>query len=101
MTGALQPGPNKLEVKVTNLWANRLIGDERYPDDCTADGKWLTGPLPAWPEWFRKGQPRPEPRRLTFTTWKYYTRDTPLLPSGLLGPVTLRGEPMTPVKAGK
>ncbi|MDO8539999.1 MAG: glycosyl hydrolase [Opitutaceae bacterium] len=87
---ALKPGRNRLELIVTNLWVNRLIGDERYPDDCTADGSWKTGPIQAWPEWFLKGQPRPEPRRLTFTTWKYYTAETPLLPSGLLGPVTLR-----------
>jgi hypothetical protein len=90
VTGALKPGGNQLEVKVTNLWPNRLIGDERYPDDCTTGGTWKSGPIPAWPEWFLKGRPRPEPRRLTFTTWKYYTADSPLLPSGLLGPVTLQ-----------
>jgi hypothetical protein len=89
---ALKPGSNKLEVKVTNLWPNRLIGDEQFPEDCTADGSWKTGPIPAWPEWFLKGQPRPEPRRLTFTTWKYYTKDSPLLPSGLLGPVRVLAE---------
>jgi hypothetical protein len=92
VTKALKRGRNELEVKVTNLWPNRLIGDEQYPDDCTPDGRWKTGPIPAWPEWLLKGQPRPEPRRLTFTTWKYYTKDSPLLPSGLLGPVTVRAE---------
>ena len=90
VTRALQPGRNRLEVKVTNLWPNRLIGDERFPDDCTADGSWKIGPIPAWPEWFLQHQPRPEPRRLTFTTWKYYTAEMPLLASGLLGPVTLQ-----------
>lgn len=86
----LQPGRNVLELKVTNLWVNRLIGDERYPDDCTADGSWKSGPIQAWPEWFLKQQPRPEPRRITFTTWKYYSADTPLVPSGLIGPVSLQ-----------
>ena len=95
VTDALKPGRNQLEVKVTNLWPNRLIGDEQYPDDCTPDGSWKTGRIPAWPEWLLKGQPRPEPRRITFTTWKYYTKDAPLLPSGLLGPVTLRGHLVT------
>ncbi len=90
VTKALKPGRNQLEVKVTNLWPNRLIGDEQYPDDCTPDGSWKSGRLPAWPEWLLKGQPRPEPRRLTFTTWKYYAKDSPLVPSGLLGPVTVR-----------
>lgn len=89
---ALKRGRNQLEIKVTNLWPNRLIGDEQYPDDCTPDGSWKTGPIPAWPGWLLKGQPRPEPRRVTFTTWKYYTKDSPLLPSGLLGPVTMRAE---------
>ncbi len=89
-TRALKAGTNRLEVKVTNLWPNRLIGDERFPDDCTPGGTWKTGPIPAWPEWFLQGRPRPEPRRQTFTTWKYYTADSPLLPSGLLGPVTLQ-----------
>ena len=90
VTSTLKSGNNRLEVKVTNLWPNRLIGDEHYPDDCTADGTWKTGPIPNWPEWFLRSQPRPEPRRLTFTTWKYYTAETPLLASGLLGPVVIQ-----------
>jgi hypothetical protein len=92
VTGALKPGRNQLRVKVANLWPNRLIGDELYPDDCTPDGSWKTNALPAWPEWLLKRQPRPEPRRLTFTTWKYYTKDSPLVPSGLVGPVAVPGE---------
>ncbi|MDB6056717.1 MAG: putative glycosylhydrolase, partial [Verrucomicrobiales bacterium] len=90
ISDALKPGRNHLKIKVTNLWPNRLIGDEQFPDDCTPDGSWLTGRLPQWPEWLLKSQPRPEPRRQAFTTWKYYTKDSPLLSSGLLGPVTLR-----------
>src|ERR1035438_10573788 len=31
VTGALKPGANALQVKVTNLWVNRLIGDQQ-PD---------------------------------------------------------------------
>ena len=90
VTSALRPGENELEVRITNLWPNRLIGDEQYPDDCVS-GTWKSGGgIPAWPEWLRKGQPRPEPRRLTFSAWKHYQKDEPLLPSGLLGPVVLR-----------
>ncbi len=90
VTDALRPGQNELEIKVTNLWPNRMIGDEQYPDDSTEDGTWLKGPLKAWPAWIKEGTERPDARRITFTTFKYYQKDSPLLPSGLLGPVTLR-----------
>jgi len=90
ITNLLHPKINELEVHITNLWPNRLIGDEQFPDDCTEAGDWKSGPVPALPEWLKKGQPRPEPRRLTFCTWKHWRKDDPLLPSGLLGPVTLR-----------
>ena len=33
ITAAAKPGVNKLVVKVTNLWPNRLIGDEQLPPD--------------------------------------------------------------------
>jgi hypothetical protein len=33
ITSALLPGKNKLEIKVTNVWANRLIGDQLNPQD--------------------------------------------------------------------
>jgi hypothetical protein len=32
--GLLKPSANLLEIAVTNVWANRLIGDEQQPDDC-------------------------------------------------------------------
>ncbi len=58
----LLEGGNSLEVKVINLWPNRIIGDLQ-PD---AVRKW------------------------TYTASSWYTADSPLLPSGLLGPVTLK-----------
>jgi hypothetical protein len=58
-TSALKPGANQLEVKVTNLWVNRMIGD-RQPNATT---------------------------KYTFTSPVFYKADSPLLPSGLLGPV--------------
>jgi hypothetical protein len=90
VTGLLQPNANELEVRVTNLWPNRLIGDEQFPDDCTPDGTWLSGVIPSFPAWLRNGHPRPEPRRLTFCTWKHWSRNDALLPSGWIGPVRLR-----------
>ncbi|OOQ61408.1 glycosyl hydrolase [Mucilaginibacter pedocola] len=61
---ALHPGKNKLEVRVTNLWVNRLIGDAQ-PDAV---------------------------KKYTYTTWDFYNARSPLLPSGLLGPVKLIAE---------
>lgn len=72
---------NKLEVEVINRWPNRLIGDSKYPDDGTRDD--------AWPEWILKGLPR-NSKRLTFATYNFYDEKSPLLPSGLLGPVTIQ-----------
>ncbi|MCE9557845.1 MAG: hypothetical protein K8R88_02730, partial [Armatimonadetes bacterium] len=86
ITELAKSGKNALEVDVTNLWTNRLIGDEQFPDDMGWNGAQLKG----WPTWFTEHKPRPEPRRKTFTTWRHNFKDTPLLPSGLMGPVVLR-----------
>ena len=61
VTDALKPGANALEIRVANLWVNRLIGDE---------------------------QPAVS-KKYTLTTQQFYQADSPLLPSGLLGPVVL------------
>jgi lysophospholipase L1-like esterase len=96
ISAALKPGQNKLEIIVTNTWANRMIGDEQEPEDMEWGPKRthfsdFTGrSLLAFPDWFVKGQPRPSQGRKTFTTWNYFKKDSPLLPAGLLGPVTLR-----------
>jgi hypothetical protein len=62
ITGAARAGINQLEIKVTNLWPNRLIGDQKLPED----------------------------KRIAWTSVSLYHADSPLLPSGLLGPVTVR-----------
>ena len=49
-----------LQVKVANLWVNRLIGDAQ-----------------------------PGAKKITFTAMPTYRADAPLRPSGLMGPVTL------------
>jgi hypothetical protein len=87
VTAALKPNGNALEIQVANLWPNRLIGDEQEPADAEYG---RGGNLIRWPDWLMKSEPRPSPRRLTFATWKHFTKDSPLLPSGLLGPVTIR-----------
>ena len=74
ITAAAKPGMNHLVVKVTNLWPNRLIGDEQLP----ADVEWNGDQLKAWPQWLLNGKPSPT-GRLTFTTWHHWTKDSPLL----------------------
>ncbi len=94
VTAAAKPGVNKLMIKVTNLWPNRIIGDEQLPADCQwkADGQ-----LQAWPQWLLDGKPSPT-ERLTFAPWHHYSKESPLLESGLLGPVTLRTAKMLPAR---
>ena len=87
VSGALKAGRNTLEIDVTNLWINRLIGDEQHPDDCAWSEK---DHLTEWPEWLLSGKPRPVKERLTFTTWKHWKKDDQLFRSGLIGPVLLK-----------
>jgi len=59
ITPALKPGKNTVEIKVTNAWVNRIIGD-RQPNVA---------------------------KSYTFTSPKFYKADSRLVASGLLGPV--------------
>jgi len=61
ITSAAKAGSNKLQVRVTNLWPNRMIGDRKLP----------------------------EAQRITWASVQPYRADSPLLPSGLLGPVRI------------
>jgi len=63
VTAALKPGANRLEVKVVNLWPNRIIGDQQ--PGATNQYSWLN------------------------PNYKPFTNTSPLLESGLLGPVRL------------
>ena len=60
ITDALRTGDNQIEITTTNYWANRLIGDEQ-----------------------------PGATRYTFAPIRPYAAESPLLRSGLLGPVRL------------
>ena len=89
ITDFLHKGSNNLVVKITNLWPNRLIGDEQYPDDVTRGQNWKSGELFERPEWVENETERPEKRRVAFTTFKHWKFGDELIPSGLNGPVTL------------
>lgn len=41
------------------------------------------------PQWVKDGRTSPTGRH-TFTTWKHWTKTDKLLPSGLLGPVSMK-----------
>jgi hypothetical protein len=60
VTEAIHPGENRLEVRVTNLWPNRMIGDKQ-----------------------------PGAKQIAYATFDPFKADSPLLPSGLMGPVTV------------
>jgi hypothetical protein len=65
IAGALQSGSNVLEIRVANLWPNRMIGDAALP----------------------------AAERFTWSTYEPFKKDTPLPKSGLLGPVTIQLAP--------
>jgi hypothetical protein len=81
ITDAIVSGENKIDIEVANLWPNRLIGDEKKPDDGIKNKQ--------WPDWLLNGKPRTS-GRYTFTTYKHFNADSPLLQSGLIGPVTIQ-----------
>lgn len=83
ITNSVKTGENLLEIRVANLWPNRLIGDEKYPFDGIIKGK--------WPEWLLQNSPR-NSQRTTFASYSFYKKDAPLLKSGLLGPVCIMQE---------
>jgi hypothetical protein len=60
VTAALKPGANTLSIAVINAWVNRLIGDQQ-----------------------------PGATKYTYADIAPYKADSPLLPSGLLGPVAI------------
>lgn len=96
VTEAIKVGENRIEIAVTNVWANRLIGDEHEPADVIwelGDPKFNSGYfLKEFPDWFLKGEARPSQGRYTFVTWNYFTKDSPLEASGLMGPVRFLAE---------
>jgi len=96
ITDSVHDGDNDLDIRVTNLWPNRLIGDEHLPPENEYGAATVSGAggggmaIRQVPDWYTQGKPKPLGGRVTFATWKHFDKDSPLLESGLLGPVRLR-----------
>ena len=71
LSGAVREGENELEIDVTNLWVNRLIGDASLPENRR---------LTRTNIFLQAGDRR-------FKPYQGYSSQDPLVPSGLLGPV--------------
>jgi hypothetical protein len=94
VTGILKAGENTLEIGVTNLWINRMLGDEELPEDSDRNPD---GTLKSWPEWVQEGKASPT-GRFTFTSWRLWKKGEAPVESGLIGPVTLRVSAVAKVK---
>jgi len=105
VTSALRPGRNRLEVRVTNLWPNRLIGDLRLAPQAERllppgrDKKLTVKSI--IPAWVLKGELEPKSWGFTFAMDPHYRPDSPLLDSGLLGPVRLIPGERSSIQPGK
>jgi hypothetical protein len=77
ISAAVNAGNNQLEIEVANRWPNRLLGDQQTPDKDARTVKWDSGLL---------GGKEYKTGRYTFATTGGPNK---LLPSGLLGPVSV------------
>jgi hypothetical protein len=85
ITDFVRSGENQIKVSVTNLYPNRMIGDECLPTENEYD---QYGRLNKLPEWYKSNETNSR-KRVLFSTWKHYKADDPLLEAGLLGPVCI------------
>ncbi|WP_298495823.1 glycosyl hydrolase [uncultured Algibacter sp.] len=81
----VKKGRNTITLKITNLWVNRLIGDEKEPLDYERRGN----KTKALPSWLSNPKSR-DSKRQTFSSWKHWSKDDELKMSGLLGPVNIQ-----------
>lgn len=103
ITDVVHAGANQVSIAVSDLWVNRMIADAALPEEgnyvdadwpigerVTADGKKvpiMARKITAFPDWYKAGRPKPPGGRVTFSPWTFFSKDEPLVDSGLLGPV--------------
>lgn len=99
VTSFLVAGQNTIEVEVRNRWVNRLMGDDRLPQDVEHQQRLKNGRtwgiIAKFPDWLRDPAKIAQRPRRTFVTYQTYYKPADVLPiSGLLGPVIIRFAPV-------
>ena len=85
ITEFLKEGENSIVVKVANTWANRLIGDQRYPEE-------------KYPKWVLEGKSKSETKRVSWSAWgDPQSKDSPLRKSGLVGQAKIKFSKLVPL----
>lgn len=88
ITSVVKAGENSITIDVTNLYPNRIIGDEYLSERYEYDEY---GRIVKLPFWYVNQQADSNRERVLFIPWKYYKKTDPLLEAGLLGPVRIVG----------
>lgn len=92
LTPHLKTGSNMLEIDVTNTWANRLIGDAHNAPPFQGNNKNKLI-IAEFPTWFTRDTREVPGERIGFVPNNIFKKESPLEPSGLLGPVRILAIP--------
>ncbi len=86
ITSYVKRGANSIEIKVANLWVNRIIGDQAFPPE-------------GYPKWVLENGSVSKTKRFTSSHWHdSWPKGSPLKKSGLVGKAEVRAFDIIPVK---